>query len=208
MFEFLLPNVFRVLLPGLVVLFGLELSCKRRTEASSVSEATKRNQGAHSLGSTFANAADSCSAALRASSAVCPAKSPPAGLDFTKSESTKVDHPPSISSSRSQTTEPSRRKTWSVTKLYTAVSPLFAAFETETGRRDACGLDELLEAIGWIWGEEEDDGLGLEFGSGESAESAEVDGGAHLYSTERCEFRNKATKVFSGRLVARWKRPW
>ena len=57
----------------------------------------------YSAGSNCAYAAGS--KAAKALWAVCPAKSPPAGLDFLKSASTKVVPLPSTSSSRSQITD-------------------------------------------------------------------------------------------------------
>ena len=85
--------------PHHFVLFFLELPRQCQTiHSSSVSS--------HIFTTTTYSFAFSVATATRsASSAVCPAKSPPAGLDFLKSESTNTEDPKSTSSSLSQTTD-------------------------------------------------------------------------------------------------------
>ena len=82
---------------------------------------SKRVRDTYSAGSYCAAAMSAYRAIL---SAVSPAKSPPAGFDCRNSASTKVDDPPSTSSTRSHTTDGSLKKTASVTKEYKAASSI------------------------------------------------------------------------------------
>ena len=85
--------------PRHFVLFVLELPRQRQTMPLS-------SVPSHIFTTTTYSFAFSAATATRsASSAVCPAKSPPAGLDFLNSESTNTEDPKSTSSSLSQTTD-------------------------------------------------------------------------------------------------------
>ena len=124
-----------------------------------------------------------------------------------KLESTNVDQPPSTSSSRSHTTEGSLRKTWSVTRVYIALSSCGVDIWGCSG--EGVGIfavedeDEGASMGAWEEVEEEDAmAFGVVFGGEEEGAPGEC-----LYRTERCELRKSAQGVLGG-IMARLKRPW